>query len=103
MTPIGAFGFLGTLDALLVLIIYALVCIASIRFFWRKRRESFRLWHHGIVPALGTLLILGIFVLIMVAPAEPPLNLLPFILTAWLLVGTGLLFVLRRSDLFVSR
>ena len=97
MTPIGAFGFLGTLDALLVLIIYALVCIASIIFFWHKRRTSFRLWRHGIVPGLGTLLIVSIFALLMIAPAEPPLNLLPFILLAWLLLGLVLLFTLRRK------
>src|SRR5947209_874180 len=46
MTPIGAFGFLGTLDALFVLIIYALVCVASMRFFWRKRRAQFNIFRH---------------------------------------------------------
>ncbi len=75
MTPIGAFGFLGTLDALFVLIIYALVCIASIRFFWRKRRVQFNIFRHGVVPVLGTLLILTIFVFLVIAPAPPPLNL----------------------------
>ncbi|TMC42108.1 MAG: APC family permease [Chloroflexi bacterium] len=95
MTPIVAFGFLGTLDALFVLIIYALVCIASIRFFWRKRRSHFSMLRHGIIPALGALLILGIFCLLVIAPAPPPLNLIPFILAAWLLLGVGMMFVLR--------
>ncbi len=97
MTPIGAFGFLGTLDALFVLIIYALVCIASIRFFWRKRRAQFNIFRHGVVPVLGTLLILTIFVFLVIAPAPPPLNLIPFILAVWILLGVGLLFVLRRK------
>jgi len=97
MTPIGAFGFLGTLDALFVLIIYALVCIASIRFFWRKRRAQFNIFRHGVVPVLGTLLILNIFVFLVIAPAPPPLNLIPFILAVWVLLGVGLLFVLRRK------
>ena len=97
MTPIGAFGFLGTLDALFVLIIYALVCIASIRFFWRKRRAQFNIFRHGVVPVLGTLLILTIFVFLVIAPAPPPLNLIPFILAVWVLLGVGLLFVLRRK------
>jgi amino acid transporter len=97
MTPIGAFGFLGTLDALFVLIIYALVCIASIRFFWRKRRAQFNIFRHGVVPVLGTLLILTIFVFLVIAPAPPPLNLIPFILAVWVFIGVGLLFVLRRK------
>ena len=97
MTPIGAFGFLGTLDALFVLIIYALVCIASMLFFWRKRRAQFNIFRHGVVPVLGTLLILTIFVFLVIAPAPPPLNLIPFILAIWVLLGVGLLFVLRRK------
>jgi amino acid transporter len=101
MTPIVAFGFLGTLDALFVLIIYALVCIASIRFFWQKRRAQFNLFRHGIVPVLGTLLILTIFLFIVIAPASPPLNLIPFILAIWVLLGIGMLFLLRRKLLAV--
>lgn len=97
MTPIGAFGFLGTLDALFVLIIYALVCIASIRFFWRKRRAQFNIFRHGVVPVLGMLLILTIFAFVAIAPAPFPLNLIPFILVIWVLSGVALLFVLRRK------
>ncbi|HEV7234565.1 MAG TPA: APC family permease [Ktedonobacteraceae bacterium] len=97
MTPIGAFGFLGTLDALFVLLIYALVCIASIRFFWRKGRAHFRLVRHGIIPVLGTLLIVGIFVLLLISPAAPPLNLIPYILLIWVLIGVGIIFALRRK------
>jgi amino acid transporter len=97
MTPIGAFGFLGTLDALLVLIIYALVCLASMRFFWRKRHAQFNVFRHGVVPVLGTLLILTIFAFLVIAPAPPPLNLIPFILVIWVLFGVGVLFALRRK------
>lgn len=97
MTPIGAFGFLGTLDALFVLLIYAFVSIASIRFFWRKRRTHFSIFRHGIVPALGTLFIVGIFALLLIAPASPPFNLIPFILGAWIMLGIIVVFVLRNK------
>ena len=43
------------------------------------------------------LLILGIFALLLIAPAPPPLNLIPFILVAWVLLGVGMMFVLRRK------
>jgi len=42
-------------------------------------------------------LILTIFVFLVIAPAPPPLNLIPFILAVWVLLGVGLLFVLRRK------
>lgn len=97
MTPIGAFGFLGTLDALFVLIIYALVCIASIVFFRRKARPRFNMFRHGIVPVLGTLLIVGIFSLLLIAPATPPYNLIPYILAIWVVLGVGVMFALRNK------
>ena len=97
MTPIGAFGFLGTLDALFVLIIYALVCVASIVFFRSKARPRFSLVRHGIIPILGTLLIVGIFALLLIAPAPPPFNLIPYILAIWILLGVGIMFALRRK------
>jgi amino acid transporter len=97
MTPIKAFGFLGSLDALFVLIIYALVCIASITFFWRKRRARFSVLRHGIVPVLGIFLIAAIFVALAIIPAPPPLDLIPYVLGGWVLLGVVLMFALRRK------
>jgi len=97
MTPIGAFGFLGTLDALFIMVIYALVCVASIVFFWRKRRTHFHLLRHGIIPALGTLFILTIILLLVVSSTTPPLSFVPAILLIWLLLGGALLFMLRKK------
>ena len=95
MTPLNAFAFLGTLDALFVMVIYLLVCIASIRFFLRKRRAQFRLVRHGIIPVLGTLFILTIFSLLIISPGAFPLSLVPYVLLTWLALGGVLLFVLR--------
>lgn len=95
MQPINAFAFLGTLDALFVMVIYGLVNVASIRFFLRKRRAQFHLVRHGIIPVLGTLFILTIFILLVVSPGDFPLSLVPYILLLWLAVGGVLLFVLR--------
>jgi amino acid transporter len=61
LTPIGAFAFLGTLDALFVLLIYLLTNIACVRFFWRKRRSQFNIVRHGIFPVLSALIITAIF------------------------------------------
>ena len=96
MTPLTAFGFWGTLDALLVMLVYAFVCIASILFFWRKRRERFNILLHGVSPVIGTIIIGIVFVFLLLAPAPPPLNAIPFVLAAWVLIGVVVLFVFRR-------
>jgi amino acid transporter len=95
MTPINAFAFLGTLDALFVLVIYVLVCVASIRFFLRKRNAQFHFVRHGIIPVLGIVFILAIFLLLVISPGAFPLSLVPYILLVWLAIGGILLFVLR--------
>lgn len=97
MGPLTAFGFWGTLDALFVMIVYALVCIASIIFFWRKRRAQFNVLRHFISPVLGTIMIGAVFVFLLISPAPPPLNVIPFVLLAWVVLGVAMLFVLRRK------
>jgi len=97
MKPLVAFGFWGTLDALFVMLVYALVCIASIIFFWRKRRAQFNILRHVISPVLGTIIMGAVFVFLLIAPAPPPLNAIPYVLAIWVLVGIVMLFVLRRK------
>jgi amino acid transporter len=103
MTPLIAFGFWGTLDALLVMLVYALVCIASILFFWRKRRERFNILLHGVSPVIGTIIIGIVFVFLLIAPAPPPLNAIPFVLAAWVLIGVVVLFIFRRRLTQISQ
>ncbi|HZC08169.1 MAG TPA: APC family permease [Ktedonobacterales bacterium] len=95
MTPITAFGFLATLDALFVLLIYVLVSVACIRFFWVKRRSRFNVLRHGIVPVLGAAVAGGIAVLALLSPGPAPLSYVPLVVGAWLAVGLILLIALR--------
>lgn len=95
MTPIIAFGFLATLDALFVLLIYVLVSIACVRFFWTKRRAQFNIVRHGVVPALGTLITGGIAALALISPGPAPLSYVPFVVGGWLALGLILLVALR--------
>ncbi len=97
MMPLVAFGFWGTLDALFVMLVYALVCIASIIFFWRKRRAQFNILRHVISPVLGTIIMGIVFVFLLISPAPPPLNAIPYVLAIWVLIGIVMLFVLRRK------
>ena len=97
MTPLVAFGFLGTLDALFVMIVYVLVCVASIVYFLRKRRDQFNVFRHIISPIIGTIMIGAVFVALLLAPASPPLNVIPFVVIAWVLLGLIMLFLLRKQ------
>lgn len=97
MMPLVAFGFWGTLDALFVMLVYTLVCIASILFFWRKRRAQFNILRHVISPILGTIIMGIVFIFLLISPAPPPLNAIPYVLAIWVLIGIVMLYVLRRK------
>ena len=96
LTPITAFAFFGTLDAILVLLIYVLVNVACIAFFWRKRRARFNALRHGVVPALGLLVTAGIVAAAVASPGPAPLSYIPFVVAGWLAIGL-LLLVLTRG------
>lgn len=97
MTPITAFGFLGTLDALFIILIYILVNVACVRFFWRKRRAQFNVMRHAVFPALSTLIVGAIFVAAFASPGPDPLSYIPYVVVAWLVVGVVVLWSMRSS------
>ena len=37
-----------------------------------------------------------VFVFLLIAPAPPPLNAIPFVVLAWIVLGIVMLYVLRR-------
>jgi amino acid transporter len=100
MTPIGAFGFLGVLDTLFILLIYGLVNVSCVRFFWCKRKTQFHLVRHGIFPTLATLIIGSIFLATFASPGPAPLSYTPYVAVVWMVIGVGLLFAMRGK--FIS-
>jgi hypothetical protein len=38
-----------------------------------------------------------VFVFLLIAPAPPPLNAIPYVLVTWVLIGIIMLFVFRRK------
>jgi amino acid transporter len=104
LTPIGAYGFLGTLDTLAVLVIYALVNVACFRYFYVKRRERFNWFRHALVPAISTISLVVVFVGTVYPPGLFPLNLTPYIVIVWAIIGIAvLLYLLRTKPTEVSR
>lgn len=99
MGPVSAFAFLGTLDALFVLLIYVLVSAACMRFFLRKRRERFNALRHGVIPLLGLLVAGGIAALALAEPGPAPLSYIPYVVGAWAILGAVVTLVMWRRGL----
>src|SRR5262249_6584944 len=97
MTPIKAFDFLGTLDAIFILLIYVLYNVACLFSFLRKSRDQFQWFRHGIVPVLSTVLMFGIFVAAAISPGPTPLSFVPYVLCTWIVLGLGTLLLIRQK------
>ena len=97
MGTTNAFAFFATLDALAVLIIYGLVCVGSTLFFRRQRTAQFKFLQHGFMPIFAAILITGIFVLVFTSPGAAPLNIIPFIIAGWVVIGVGVIIALGKE------
>lgn len=100
-TPLGAYGFFGTFLGLGIVIIYILINLALIVFYRRDYPAEFSLIRHGILPILASIiLILPIYGQLWPVPAYPN-NLVPYIMLAWIILGSIYLVVIekRRPEL----
>ncbi len=105
INPNQAFQFFATVDALAVIIIYALVSVGSYRFFRRQRAGQFRLLRHGVMPILAATIIAVIFLAASASSIGAPapslgvilINAAPLIVIGWVLVGVGIVFALGEK------
>jgi amino acid transporter len=100
-TPLGAYGFFGTILGLGIVIIYILINLALIVFYRRDYPAEFSFVRHGILPIIASIImLLPIYGLLWPVPAYPN-NLVPYIMLAWIVIGGIYLFVIvnRRPDL----
>ncbi len=96
--PITAFGLIGSLLTLGLLLLYIASCVSAFVFYRRERPQDFRIGQHVIVPLIP-LIILLVVVEAQIFPVPPyPLNLAPYILLAWLVIGVVYLIYLNRSN-----
>jgi amino acid transporter len=96
--PLNAYAFLGSILGVGIIVIYILMNIGLIRYFWRKHRDEFSAFRHGILPALCSLLmLLPIYGQLWPVPGWP-YRLVPYLLVAWLIIGIVYFRVLRRRS-----
>jgi amino acid transporter len=97
ITPVGAYNFLGSLLALGIVILYIMMNIGLIRYFRREFPEEFSVVRHGVLPVVGSLLmLLPIYGLLWPIPAWP-FNLIPYIVLVWVVVGVLYFRHLRKN------
>ena len=95
-TPLGAYGFFGTILGLGIVIIYILINLALIVFYRRDYPAEFSIVRHGILPVVASLLmLLPIYGLLWPVPAYPN-NLVPYIMLAWIVLGIVYLYLMVR-------
>jgi amino acid transporter len=97
ITPFGAYNFLGSMLGLGIIILYILMNIGLIVYFRRRHADEFSPVRHGVLPVVGTLLmLLPIYGLLWPVPAWP-YNLVPYLIVAWTIAGIGYFLYLARK------
>ena len=84
-----------------MLFVYIFINVSVFLYFYRKERENFSFVRHALIPLVATAAVcLPIRGLLYPVP-DPPYNLWPYLLAAWVLIGLVILFVIsrRRPDL----
>jgi amino acid transporter len=95
--PLGVYSFLGSALGLGIIVLYISMNIGLIRYFWARHRDEFSILRHGVLPVIGSvLLLLPIYGQLWPIP-DWPYNLVPYILVAWILVGCGYFLYLRKA------
>src|SRR5215210_3458311 len=94
--PATTYGYFGGLGTLAVLFVYIFINVSVFLYFYRKERENFSVVRHALIPLVATAAVcLPIRGLIWPVP-DPPYNLWPYLLAAWVLIGLVILFILSR-------
>jgi amino acid transporter len=81
------FGFLETLSALAVIVLYCMANLALTSYMRRVHRDQFTVWQHLVAPWVATLALVPVlFVTLYPVPAWP-YNMAPYLFLAALVLG----------------
>ena len=94
----GAYGLIGTILTLGLLILYVASCVSTFVFYLRERRQDFRVFTHAILPAIPVIILFFVFYW-QVYPVPPyPFNLAVPVLLVWIVLGIVYLLYLNRNN-----
>jgi amino acid transporter len=92
------FGFLGTIITVGLIVMYGMSNLGLVAYMRRYQPNNFNVLRHGVVPILGTLLLLPVlWVTFWPVPAFP-FNIVPYVFIAWLVVGLVVMKLIESRD-----
>jgi len=95
--PFVASQVIAEILTIAIIMVYILGNIALFRFYRKEYPNEFSVWLHGVFPIVSSLfLIIALIGSIFPVPAYP-LNLPPYIVLVWILIGFWVLSYLRRK------
>jgi len=96
LAPGDIFAFLGTATTLAVIVLYIMANFALTAYILREHREEYSFWKHMVLPGIGTLALLPVLWTTVYPYPSWPINLVPYIFIAALLIGGGYMIWLER-------
>jgi len=93
--PAIAFGLLGTIITIFILLVYMAVCLSVPFFYRRERRGEFSVLRHIILPAVPFVILIFPIVAQFYPAPSPPYNLAGPICAAWLILGVIIVIILN--------
>ena len=87
LRPEYIFGFLETISALAVIVIYSMANFALTSYIKREHRDRYSIWKHLIFPWVGTLTFAPVLVITVYPVPSWPYNIAPYLYLVGMLVG----------------
>jgi amino acid transporter len=85
--PSIAFGLLGTIITILILVVYMATCLSVPFFYLRERREEFNVLRHIVLPIIPFLILFAPIIAQFVPAPQAPYNLAGPLCAAWFVLG----------------
>jgi len=96
--PVPAFGDLGYFSGLFIAVVYFMADVGIIFYMWRKARGEFSWLKHGVIPAVGGIVMVFAFyktVVPLPTGVEKPM---PFVFVGIVLVSIIAVLIIRRRN-----
>ncbi len=94
--PATAFGLLGTIIGIPIILVYMVTCLAVPFFYRREHPDAFNVVWHIIFPAIPFIVLAVVLYFQFVPLPAPPLNLAGPICAAWFVLGLIVVIVLSQ-------
>ena len=85
--PVGEFSIIATAVTIVVILVYMALCVSTIVFYLRERRDQFNVLLHGVFPALAILILLAPLYYQFAPLPDYPVRLGNYFAILWIVLG----------------